>query len=44
MRQILYIVAIAALFWACNQKDDSRPADEFYMPAEWEPHDAIWLG
>ena len=44
MRQILYIVAIAALFWACNQKDDSRPADEFYMPAEWETHDAVWLG
>ena len=44
MRQILYILAIATLFWACNQKDDSRSADEFYMPAEWEPHDAIWLG
>lgn len=44
MKQILYILAIATLFWACNQKDDSRPADEFYMPAEWETHDAVWLG
>ena len=44
MKQILYILAIATLFWACNQKDDSRSADEFYMPAEWETHDAVWLG
>jgi agmatine deiminase len=24
---------------SCNQKDD-----KFYMPAEWEQHDAVWLG
>ena len=22
----------------------SKPSETFYMPAEWEPHDAIWLG
>src|SRR5688572_27127964 len=22
----------------------SKPSDKFYMPAEWEPHDAVWLG
>jgi agmatine deiminase len=22
----------------------SKPSETFYMPAEWEPHDAVWLG
>lgn len=22
----------------------SKPRDTFYMPGEWEPHDAVWLG
>ena len=27
------------IFAACSGRDD-----KFYMPAEWEPHDAVWLG
>lgn len=27
------------LLAACGQKED-----KFYMPAEWEPHEAVWLG
>lgn len=27
------------LFAACKQ-----PSEKFYMPAEWEPHEAVWLG
>ena len=22
----------------------SKPSDTFFMPGEWEPHDAVWLG
>lgn len=38
MRQLLCIIIITTLL-SCNQKDD-----KYYMPAEWEPHDAVWLG
>ena len=33
----LFVIAVAA---ACTVQDNDR----FYMPAEWEPHDAVWLG
>lgn len=43
-----YIVAIFSLFiiFSCNQKNGEQASysSEFYMPAEWEAHDAIWLG
>jgi len=38
MKHLLSILSIITLL-SCNQKDD-----KFYMPAEWEPHDAVWLG
>ncbi|WP_020596148.1 agmatine deiminase family protein [Spirosoma panaciterrae] len=38
MRQLLFIIGIFAML-SCNQKDD-----KFYMPAEWEQQDAVWLG
>lgn len=38
MKHILSIISIITLL-SCNQKDD-----KFYMPAEWEQHDAVWLG
>jgi agmatine deiminase len=31
---------IIVFMTACAVRNDDR----FYMPAEWEPHDAIWLG
>ena len=35
----LFLVAVAAMA-SCTVQDNDR----FYMPAEWEPHDAIWFG
>jgi agmatine deiminase len=32
------VVSVITLF-ACKQQ-----SDKFYMPAEWEPHEAVWLG
>lgn len=43
-----YILTLFILFtiFSCNQKNGEQTIDDaaFYMPAEWEPHDAIWLG
>ncbi len=44
MKQLVYLVVVATLLGSCNTKNPGRPADAFYMPAEWEPHDAVWLG
>ena len=38
MKYLLYIISLISLL-SCNQKDDS-----YYMPAEWEKQDAVWLG
>ncbi len=38
MKYLLCIFSIAFL-WSCDQKNDN-----FFMPAEWEPHEAVWLG
>jgi agmatine deiminase len=38
MKKILYLSILISLF-SCN---DNR--DQFYMPAEWEPQDAVWFG
>ena len=45
MREILIIFSLVTIF-SCNQKSGESASDntEFYMPAEWEAHDAIWLG
>jgi agmatine deiminase len=37
--KILYLFVLVFMT-ACTVRND----DKFYMPAEWEPHDAIWLG
>jgi agmatine deiminase len=39
MKKILIFIAFLA-FLSCNNTSDER----FYMPAEWEPHDAVWFG
>jgi agmatine deiminase len=38
MRVLLLLVA--AVTTTCSVQDNNK----FYMPAEWEPHDAVWLG
>jgi agmatine deiminase len=38
MKKIIYCILISGLI-SC-----SKPSQEFYMPGEWEPHDAVWLG
>jgi len=38
MKPLLFILAVIALI-ACK-----TPSEKFYMPAEWEPHEAVWLG
>lgn len=38
MKYIIILLIITCLF-SCKNK-----SEQFYMPAEWEPHDAIWLG
>jgi agmatine deiminase len=37
------IVLIFMLF-ACNSNVEKISSDTFYMPAEWEEHEAVWLG
>lgn len=44
MKQILAIIFITALLYACKNKNYERSAQTFFMPAEWEPHDAVWMG
>jgi agmatine deiminase len=44
MRNFLLLPLIACILFSCNNKKYNRPAATFYMPAEWEPHSAVWLG
>jgi agmatine deiminase len=44
MKKILLPFIATFILFACTTKKYSRPAETFYMPAEWEPHDAVWLG
>lgn len=39
MQQKYLLFAMLATLLACKQ-----PSDKLYMPAEWEPHEAVWLG
>jgi len=38
MKQFVLLIIITS-FFSCKNKSEN-----FYMPAEWEPHDAVWLG
>lgn len=40
----LSILIATAVVMSCSPKTENRPNDELYMPAEWETHDAVWLG
>ncbi len=44
MNRILPFLTAIVILVACNVSRYSRPAETFYMPAEWEPHNAVWLG
>jgi len=44
MKRITIALISIFIFFACNTEEKIRPAEEFYMPAEWEPHEAVWLG
>ncbi|WP_228527600.1 agmatine deiminase family protein [Pararhodonellum marinum] len=44
MKHTLFIISIIAFFYSCSSKETELPSEAFYMPAEWEPHEAVWLG
>ena len=44
MKQIFALAFVVILLVACKPNKHQLSAETFYMPAEWEPHDAIWLG
>lgn len=45
MRYVFIIFSLVIIL-GCNQKNSEHVVDDtlFYMPAEWETHDAVWLG
>ncbi len=44
MKHILYLFVLTPFLYSCNTQNNNRPTDTFYMPAEWELQDAVWLG
>lgn len=44
MKSTTVFLFLTFIIAACNTNKQQRPAETFYMPAEWEPHDAVWLG
>jgi len=44
MKHAIKILPLAIALIACNKEHSSLPADAFHMPAEFEPHEAVWLG
>lgn len=44
MKHFFTVLFATIILVACNNKKYNRLPETFYMPAEWEAHDAIWLG
>lgn len=44
IKKLIPVLLIASSFFACNSKISDQTSPEFYMPAEWEPHEAVWFG
>lgn len=44
MKPITLLLLTAFIIVSCNTKKYERSAEIFYMPAEWEQQDAVWLG
>ena len=40
----LVIASCVLLLYACTHNESSLPDPPFYMPAEWEAQEAVWLG
>lgn len=39
-----YAIIVAAIILFCGSGFTAKPQSRFYMPAEWEPHEAVWIG
>ncbi|WP_343696450.1 agmatine deiminase family protein [Flavobacterium sp.] len=39
-----YSIILLLVIFACKSDNKSKLDNTFYMPAEWEEHDAVWLG
>jgi isopentenyl diphosphate isomerase/L-lactate dehydrogenase-like FMN-dependent dehydrogenase len=44
MNRIGVIISLLIFFSACSNKETNPSEETFYMPAEWELHEAVWLG
>jgi agmatine deiminase len=44
MKQLLAFLFTVLVLLSCKSNKQQRAAETFYMPAEWEQHDAVWLG
>ena len=44
IKHIAIALSHIKLLYSCGNKEIRLPAETFYMPAEWEPHEAVWLG
>lgn len=44
MKRAFIIPMLAIALLSCKREDSTLQADAFYMPAEFEPHAAVWLG
>ncbi|MFD2202684.1 agmatine deiminase family protein [Shivajiella indica] len=44
IKRVPFLLSLIILFFACGRKETKFPAETFYMPAEWETHEAVWLG
>ena len=44
MKQLLAFLMTAIVLLSCKSNKQQRAAETFYMPAEWEQHDGVWLG
>ncbi len=44
MKLILIMLITASMIAGCKPGKNHCSAETFYMPAEWDAHDAVWLG
>ena len=44
MKSTTLLLFVAFFVISCNSNKQQRAAETFYMPAEWEQQDAVWLG
>jgi agmatine deiminase len=44
MKPLLAFLFTVLVLFSCKSNKQQRAAETFYMSAEWEQHDAVWLG